>query len=78
MHPREGWSEDGTRRPGLSRRSFLRQSAPSNAHCAVAEIAVAHASPASRSGQISVKLSATFNATPTSETRIGVPVSPFA
>jgi spermidine/putrescine transport system substrate-binding protein len=27
MHPREGWSEDGTRRPGLSRRSFLRQSA---------------------------------------------------
>ena len=27
MHPREGWSEDGTRRPALSRRSFLRQSA---------------------------------------------------
>jgi len=27
MHPREGWSEDGTRRPGLSRRSFLQQSA---------------------------------------------------
>jgi len=27
MHPREGWSEDGTRRPGLSRRGFLRGSA---------------------------------------------------
>src|SRR5690349_23608928 len=27
MHPREGWSEDGPGRPGLSRRSFLRQSA---------------------------------------------------
>jgi spermidine/putrescine transport system substrate-binding protein len=29
MHPREGWSEDGARRvaPGLTRRSFLRQSA---------------------------------------------------
>jgi spermidine/putrescine transport system substrate-binding protein len=27
MHPREGWSEDGPRRPGLSRRSFLRGSA---------------------------------------------------
>src|SRR5256884_6025544 len=27
MHPREGWSEDGTRCPGLSRRSFLQQSA---------------------------------------------------
>ena len=27
MHPREGWSEDGPPRPGLSRRSFLRQSA---------------------------------------------------
>jgi spermidine/putrescine transport system substrate-binding protein len=26
MHPRDGWSEDGTR-PGLSRRSFLRNSA---------------------------------------------------
>ena len=27
MHPREGWSGDGPRRPGLSRRSFLRGSA---------------------------------------------------
>src|SRR5215472_4011589 len=27
MHPREGWTEDGPPRPGLSRRSFLRQSA---------------------------------------------------
>ena len=27
MHPREGWSEDGPGRPGLSRRSFLRTSA---------------------------------------------------
>ncbi len=27
MHPREGWSEDGPPRPGLSRRSFLRGSA---------------------------------------------------
>jgi spermidine/putrescine transport system substrate-binding protein len=27
MHPREGWSEDGPPRPGLSRRSFLRQGA---------------------------------------------------
>ena len=27
MHPREGWPQDGTPRPGLSRRSFLRQSA---------------------------------------------------
>jgi spermidine/putrescine transport system substrate-binding protein len=27
MHPREGWSEDGSRRTGLSRRSFLRQGA---------------------------------------------------
>jgi spermidine/putrescine transport system substrate-binding protein len=27
MHPREGWSEDGPPRPGLSRRSFLRSSA---------------------------------------------------
>jgi spermidine/putrescine transport system substrate-binding protein len=27
MHPREGWSEDGTRRPGLSRRGFLRGTA---------------------------------------------------
>jgi spermidine/putrescine transport system substrate-binding protein len=27
MHPREGWSEDGPRRPGLSRRSFIRGSA---------------------------------------------------
>src|SRR5258707_15170944 len=27
MHPREGWSEDGPGRPGLARRSFLRQSA---------------------------------------------------
>jgi spermidine/putrescine transport system substrate-binding protein len=27
MHPREGWSEDGPPRPGLSRRSFIRGSA---------------------------------------------------
>ncbi|MGO9078220.1 MAG: spermidine/putrescine ABC transporter substrate-binding protein [Streptosporangiaceae bacterium] len=27
MHPREGWQADGTRRPALSRRSFLQRSA---------------------------------------------------